>query len=94
MAATIENEEPEREYPLIPKSQDLGVGLELGVVVKIQSIPDIPIDVERRISAPDEAAAEEDYQKTQTIVKLCFSPCHTEFIEEPMNVEKRCGEFI
>lgn len=60
----------------------------------MQSSPDILIDADGLVGAPDEAAAEEGGEQDNAIVPLVFRAGKMQFIKEPVDVEKWGGELV
>lgn len=63
-------------------------------VVDVERGPDIGIDAEGLVGAPHEATAKEGGEEEDTVVPLGLGAGHVEFVEEPVEVEKRGGELV
>lgn len=61
---------------------------------QVQSSPDILIDTDRLVGAPDETAAEERNEQDNAVVPLVFRAGEVQFVKKPVNVEKRGGKLV
>ena len=60
----------------------------------MQCRPNVLIDADRLVCAPEQAAAEEAGEEKHAIVPLRSRAGHVEFIEEPVKIEERGGELV
>ena len=60
----------------------------------MQRGPDVLVHADGLVGAPDEAAGEEHEEEHDAVVPLVFGACEVDFVEEPVDVEKRGGEFV
>lgn len=60
----------------------------------MQSRPDILIHADGLVGSPDEPTAEEGPKQDDAVVPLVFGARQVQFIEEPVDVEERGGEFV
>lgn len=60
----------------------------------LDSGPDVLVDAEGLVGAPDEAAREEDKEEEDAVVELEAGAGEVEFVEEPVDVEEGGGELV
>ena len=60
----------------------------------MQAGPDVLVDAQRLIGAPQEAAREERGQQEDAVVPLGAGARHVQFVEEPVHVEKGRRELV
>lgn len=90
MTAKVQNHQPPRKRSILTIYHHLWTRIELRIVGDVESVPNIFVDVERGICSPDQATTKKDGNKGEAVVKLGFRASHAEFIEEPVNIQKRC----
>ena len=60
----------------------------------MQSSPDVLVDANGLVGAPEKAAAEEGGEEENAVVPLWAGAGHLKFVEEPVEVEEGRGEFV
>lgn len=55
----------------------------------VERAPDVLVDAQGLVGAPDETAGEEDDEEDDAVVELCVGTRHAQFIEEPVEVQER-----
>jgi hypothetical protein len=60
----------------------------------VQRRPDILVDAQGLVGAPDEAAAEEGEEEQDAVVELGAGAGHVELVEEPVEIEEGGGELV
>jgi len=60
----------------------------------VQRRPDVLVDADALVGAPEEAAAEEAGEEEDAVVPLGAGAGHVEFVEEPVEVQEGGGEFV
>ena len=60
----------------------------------MQCRPNVLVNADRLICAPEQAAAEKAGEEKHAIVPLRSGAGHVEFIEEPVKIEERGGELV
>lgn len=63
-------------------------------VLDVESGPNVSVDTDGLVGAPDEAAAEKGGEEEDAVVPLGPRPGHVEFVEEPVEVEEGGGELV
>lgn len=57
-------------------------------------MPDVTVDVKRRVCPPYKSAEEEHDNQGNAVVQLRLRACHAQFVKEPMDVQEWGGELI
>lgn len=60
----------------------------------MDSCPDILVDANGLVGAPNKAAGKERKQKQKSIIQLCLRSGHVEFVEEPVEVQEWGRELV
>ncbi len=60
----------------------------------VQGGPDVLIDADGLVGAPDEAAGEEGDEQEDAVVELGARAGHVDLVEEPVEVEEGRGELV